>query len=131
MRARHTLLVLGLLAACGTPQEQCIRMGARDLHVMDRLIAESRATLQRGYAIEETEVDNWVWVVCGPPPMVNGQVAGPPRRCFENVPRIERRPKAVNLVEERAKLASMEAKRRQLAQEAAPVIAACKAKYPE
>lgn len=131
MRAFPMLVTLTLLAACGTPQEQCIRLGTRDLIVLDRLIGETRATLARGYALEEVEVDNWVWVICGPPPMVNGQAVGPAERCFENVPRLELRPRAVNLAEERAKLASMEDKRRDLARAAQPVIAQCKAKYPE
>ncbi|WP_028031449.1 hypothetical protein [Gemmobacter nectariphilus] len=131
MRAYAPLALLGLLAACGTPQEQCIRLGARDLFVMNRLIDETRANIARGYALEEVEVDNWTWVRCGPPPMVDGKPAGPPEMCFENVPRIEVRPKAINLTEERAKLTSMEAKQRELERAAAPVIAECKAKYPE
>lgn len=131
MRAIPILATLALLSACGTPQEQCIRLGTRDLIVLDRLIADSRATLHRGYALQEVEVDNWVWVTCGPPPMVNGQAVGPPERCFENVPRLEVRPRAVNLAEERAKLAGMEDRHRDLARAAQPVVAACQAKYPQ
>ncbi len=131
MRAKFALASLALLAACGTPQEQCIRSGARDMTVMGRLIQETRGNIARGYALERIEVDNWVWVVCGPPPVVNGKVVGPPQRCFENMPRSETRPRAINLDQERAKLATMEAKYRELERAAAPVIAQCKAKYPE
>lgn len=130
-RSLVTLPLLVALAACGTPQEQCIRAGTRDLQVLDRLIAESRATLARGYALQEVVIDNWVWVPCGPPPMVDGKPVGPPERCLENLTRIETRPRSVNLAEEKAKLATMETKRRELDRAAAPVVAACKAKHPQ
>lgn len=125
------LATLVLVAACGTPQEQCIRQGTRNIQVLDRLIAESRATLDRGYAIEQVQVDNWVWVVCGPPRMVEGKPVGGPERCFRNVPEMQSRPVGVNLNDERAKLASMEAKRRELDRAAAPLVADCKARFPQ
>lgn len=34
------MLALAALAACGTPQEQCINQNTRDLSVLDRLIAK-------------------------------------------------------------------------------------------
>ena len=125
------LLTLLLATACGTPQENCIRAGTRDIRVMDRLIAESRATLARGYAIEEVQVERLVWMTCDPPVVVDGKVVSPARPCLEVVTHTERRPKSVNLAEERAKLASMEAKRRELDRAAAPLVAECKARHPE
>lgn len=131
-RALAALVTLLLVAACGTPQEQCIRAGTRDLQVIDRLIAESRRTLQRGYAMEEVEVVDWVWRPCGPPPVgADGKPSGPPPMCMEDVSRTVQRPKSVDLTAERAKLTSMEAKRRELDRAAAPVVAACKAQHPE
>lgn len=131
-RALVSVTMLLLVAACGTPQEQCIRAGTRDLQVLDRLIAESRRTVERGYAMEDVEVVDWVWRPCGPPPTgADGKPSGPPPMCMEDVSRTVQRPKAVDLNAERAKLASMEVKRRELDRAAAPVVAACKAQHPE
>ena len=63
---RLTFPVLVLLAACGTPQEQCIRYNTRDLRTVDRLIAETEGNLDRGYAIETiTEYEEY-WGFCRP-----------------------------------------------------------------
>ena len=53
---RLTFLALAALAACGTPQEQCINRNTRDLRTVDRLIAEAEGNLQRGYAYETITV---------------------------------------------------------------------------
>ena len=124
--------LLGLLAACGTPQEQCIRQGTRDLTVVDRLISESRETLRRGYALEQVETSRLQWRPCGyPRPAQPGKPAPPPPMCMVEVPDWTTRPVAVDLKAEQAKLASMEAKRKELAKAAEPHIRACKAEFPE
>ena len=50
---RLLLCSFALLAACGTPQEQCIAYGTRDLRTVDKLIVETEGNLTRGYALEE------------------------------------------------------------------------------
>lgn len=126
------LAVVVLVAACGSLQEQCIRLEARELYLLDRRIADTEATLQRGYALVEVEEREWRWVVCGPGrPGAPGQPAEPPELCWEEVSRFVIRPKAVDLDEERSKLAAMQASRRTVERANAPAIAACKAKYPE
>lgn len=121
-----SLGLLGLLAACGTPQEQCIRLQSRDLIVVDRLIAESRSTLARGYAVEEVETYTWQWRPCD-----YGRRRGAPDMCMTEVPHLTTRAVAVDLNAERAKLASLETKRKELARAAEPAIRSCKAQYPE
>ena len=129
------LLLLATLAACGTPQDRCISRATRDLRVVDDLIAESQRSLARGYAFEERVDYRPEWVECGPPVVrtrKNGdRVFYPARRCFEQVPHTVREPVAIDLGAEKAKLASMEKKRAELAKAAAPLIAACKRAYPE
>lgn len=125
------LILTALVAACGTPQEQCISRNTRDLQVVDRLITESRATINRGYALEEIQTFDTEWRQCGWYPPAGKDKPPRPRMCMIDVPTTTTRPKAVNLNEERAKLASMEAKRRDLDRAAVPYIAACKAAYPE
>jgi hypothetical protein len=123
--------VLVLLAACGTPQEQCINRNTRDLRTVDRLIAEAEGNLDRGYAYETITVYEDYWVTCAAPPPVEGQPAPPPRLCLQERPVTTERPKAIDLNEEARKLDSLKVKRRELADRAKSVIAQCKAQYPE
>lgn len=128
---RLAFLMLGGLAACGTPQEQCISRNTRDLRTVDRLIAETQGNLDRGYAFETITVYEDYWTSCPQPPVTEGQTPPPPRLCLDERPVTEQRAKAIDLNEEARKLDSLKVKRRQLAQAAEAVIAQCKAEYPE
>jgi hypothetical protein len=128
---RLTFLTLVALAACGTPQEQCINRNTRDLRTVDRLIAESEGNLDRGYAFETVTVYEDYWTTCPMPAPVEGEPAPKPRMCLDERPVTEQRPKAIDLNEESRKLDSLKAKRKELARKAAAVIAQCKAEYPE
>ena len=130
---RATLLGgMALLAACGTPQEQCIAGVTRDIRVLDRLIAESEANLQRGYALREVVIPDSRYVLCHPGrPAAAGQPAIAPQYCWRDFDRTVTRPAAINLADERVKLAEMKKKQAQLSRAAAPAIAQCRALYPE
>lgn len=129
---RLALLSLLILTACGTPQEQCINRNTRDLRTIQSLVNETQANITRGYAIEEYTVYIPVWQICDiQRPAVAGQPAPPPRYCFEQEPQTRTRPKAIDLRAEGAKLDSLLERRDQLARAAEPVIAQCKAQYPE
>ena len=128
---RLVFLTLATLAACGTPQEQCISQNTRDLRTVDRLIKESEGNLARGYAFETVTVYKDEWVYCPQRPVAEGQPVPPPRLCLDERPVTEQRPKAIDLNEEARKLASLKEKRKSLARQAEKVIAACKAQYPE
>lgn len=121
---RSAVLICVFLAACGTPQEQCIRIESRELIVLDRLIAETRANLARGYALENVTRQELVWMRCDVPP------GAPPRMCHEFVPVERQEPRAIDPTAERRKLAGLESKRREVETTLAPKIAACKARYP-
>ncbi len=129
------LMALALLAACGTPQEQCIAQNTRDLRVLDRLITESQGNLARGYAFVDVETTHTRWVRCEPPTvetLPDGTVRREPgRMCLDDITVTERRPAAIDLGAEKSKLVSMQKKRAELAKAAVPVIAACKRAYPE
>jgi hypothetical protein len=130
---RHVFPALCLiLAACGTPQEQCINRETRDLRVVSRLIAETQGNIARGYAFEEYTVYRTEVVRCGfYPDDGNPATALRPRLCRDRVPETERRPVAIDLTAERRKLDSLLAKRRDLEQRSVAVVEACKAAYPE
>jgi hypothetical protein len=138
MRRLFLLPLLALLAACGTPQERCIARETRDLRVLERLIATTQADIARGYAIEEFTIYEDYWSTCyrqvaGPAP-APGQTAQPvlqPYPCLKERAVTRTRPKAIDLNAERAKLASMEEKRRDLARAAEASIAQCRVQFPE
>jgi hypothetical protein len=128
---RISLSVLALLAACGTPQEQCINRNTRDLRIVDRLVKETQANLDRGYAYENVTISTPSWVYCDSPHVPEGEFQPPPRLCLDEVEQTVQRPKAIDLADEAKKLEGLLAKRRQLARAAEPVIAQCKAEHPE
>jgi hypothetical protein len=128
---RIACLTLALLAACGTPQEQCIARETRDLRTLDRLIAETQGNIDRGYALVEVQVERDRWVLCPAPPPVEGEPAAKPRMCLDDYVDTETQPKAINLREEADKLSGMKAKRAVLAKAAERQIAACRAANPE
>ncbi len=127
-------LTLLLVAACGTPQEQCIARNTRDLRTVERLITESEANLKRGYALEKRTERYRTFVPCllPSPPDANGNPQ-PPRQtmCPDTETRTYTVPKSIDLDLEARKLAQLKDKRRQLLRAAEPVIAQCKAQYPE
>lgn len=128
---RYLLLSLGLtLAACGTPQQQCISQVSRDLRIVQGFIVESEANLARGYAIAEVVETHPEFVVCTPEPTPT-KPDPKPRKCLVDVAETVKRPVAIDLDAERAKLASLEAKRAQLNQSTAAAVAACQRQYPE
>ena len=134
MRRPLFALLLLSLAACGTPQERCIQRETRDLRTVDRLIAETETNLRRGYALEEVTVWRTQWVRCDDPPRVpltEGERPPPPRMCLDDVAETVARPKAINLADEREKLAELQAKRRDLVKTAESAIAQCRATFPE
>jgi hypothetical protein len=125
---------LALLAACGTPQEQCINRETRELRVLERLIVETQGNLDRGYGYEEVTVFTTEYVDCTPRVIVpEGQPVPEvePRLCLDEVPETVRRPVALDLAAEQRKLASLQQRRQQELGRAEQVIAACKAAYPE
>lgn len=132
---RVSILSFGLLAtlaACGTPQEQCIRSETRDLRILDRLIGETETNIARGYALDEVHLTRDRWVLCRPRPLPGATDPKPsPEMCLDEVDYTELRPRAIDLSAEARKLKSMQQKRTLLARQAAPRIKACQAQYPE
>ncbi len=127
---RLTLVPLLLLAACGTPQEQCISANTRDLRVVERLIRETEGNLARGYGYETVTEYETDWIDCTPSP-TEANPTPAHEMCFERVPVSVRKEVALDLNAEAAKLQSLQDKRAMLNRAAESVIAQCKAKYPE
>jgi hypothetical protein len=120
MRPLHALALALLVAACATPQQRCEIQATRDLRVVNQLIAETQATLQRGYALREEQRPRVGTTVC----YGGGDDFGF-GFCWGNDTYTRVRPVAVNLDEERAKLQTLLQKREELEVRARAQIEAC------
>lgn len=128
LTAPSLLLVLAL-AACGTPQERCIRSATQELRTLDALIAETEANLVRGYGYETREIVRHVWTWCD-------DYLGPDHRysrrmCFEPVFDTVERPVAIDPAAETRKRDALKSRRSALARRAGDAVAECRAKFPE
>lgn len=123
-------LPLALLAACGTPQQQCINAVTRDLRVVNGLILQTQGNIQRGYAYVSVTRTIPQYVDCTPRPTEENPDPAP-QMCLVDTAQTFRQPVAIDLAEEQKKLDQLIAKRDALLAEAQPAIAACQAQYPE
>lgn len=131
---RLPLALLLLLAACGTPQEQCIARNTRDLRTVEELIAETEGNLARGYALVEETISFPAFEPCYRPGSASPENPNPPpvlTTCRTRSYHTITKPQAIDLEAEARKLAQLKERRRDLARAAQPVIAQCKAEYPE
>lgn len=95
------------LAACAAPKQRCISDATEDLRVVNGLIAETRANIERGYAIERE-----------PEPSVGISFCTGRRGnlvlCSQTETDYRDRPVALDLAAEQRKLTSLEQKRAEL-----------------
>ena len=133
LQTRIMLVACGLLVACGTPQEQCVRRNTRDARVVEQLIIETTGNLQRGYALEQVSLSTPVWTRCDTVTLSDSRKKKPlkPRFCWEDREETVTRPRAIDLAAEQRTLNGLLEKRGSLLAVTAPAIAACKAQYPE
>lgn len=124
------LPLLGLLAACGTPQEQCIRRETAELRKVDRLIADLRVDIDRGYRLRTETYTIPVWQICEITRDAQGNITNT-RYCWERETRTRQVPEAIDPAVERRKLTALESRRATLARQAEGAIQACRAAYPE
>lgn len=110
---------LALLAACATPQEACISQARADVSTLEARIATARGNIERGYAIHRQSVPYTYVDTCF-------DDAGATYQCEQNATRIEETPVAIDVAEERAKLARLQARLPALSAEAQARIAQCR-----
>jgi hypothetical protein len=130
MRPTVPLVLLSVLtlAACETPRQSCLSSASRDLRVVESLIRETQANLQRGYAIEEEQVVDVDRTFC----RVEGEDGDIDLRPCERT-QVENvsRPVAIDLRAEQAKLDGLVERRAALTAQTAARQQACLATYPE
>lgn len=114
------LLALPVLFGCASPQELCLAKATGDLRVIEALIGETEQNLARGYAIEKTPAVDTSLQLC-----LNPDDAF--LFCTSDQLTVVEKPVALDVPAERAKLASLRAKRTELSARAAPMAAECRA----
>jgi hypothetical protein len=129
------LFPLMLLAACGTPQEQCIATATRDLRTVEALIKTTEGNLARGFAYQEKTVFVPRIYPCALTPLPPQKPGEPPRPrghfCHEVQPQIAREPVAIDTEAEKRKLRQLQDRRKTLLKHADAATAACRAQFPE
>ena len=94
------LPALAILAACATPQEQCINTASSQVRTMQALINTTQGNIARGYAIHSSQEPYEVIDVCY-------DADDNPYNCFHTEYRTKETPVAIDVAEERRKLAQL------------------------
>ena len=124
---RFALLpALALTLGCTDPRQACLSEATRDLGTIRALIADTEATVRRGYAIETEERTRIFTTFCLGNRTSNVGLSV----CNSSQPVISRRPVAVDIGEERRKLASLQVRERELRASTASEIQRCELAYP-
>ncbi|MEL6642951.1 MAG: hypothetical protein AAFQ79_03385 [Pseudomonadota bacterium] len=117
---RPALLSLIALAACASPQERCISEATEDLRVVNTLISESQANLDRGYAIETVNEPRVGFTFCTGR---NSNIV----LCTASENSVRDRPVAIDLAAEQQKLNGLVSKKRELETRTRRDLAQCDA----
>lgn len=122
------LALIPLVAACATPREACIASVNNQSRTLDRLVLETRANIERGFALETRQEVREVMKPCEIE-QPDGTVI---RTTCERVDVKDKRvPVAIDLNAEKRKLASLEERQRQVRSNAQAAIQQCVAANPE
>jgi hypothetical protein len=122
------ILPLLALAACATPRESCISSAQRELRTVDSLIAQTQGNINRGYAVAEVQDVRTRRTRCTGTNADGSTFTFP---CEETDTVRRQVPVAINIAEERAKLASLQQQRERLAPATQAAIQQCVALHPE
>lgn len=122
------ILPLLLLAACASPRDTCMRDAVKDLRIVQALIADTQATIDRGYAIQ-TETRTVIYTnFC-----VGTGIGNDGRFSFCNYPQpvTTKKPVAVDLEQEKLKLRSLKTKEAELKRESLLKQQRCALEFPK
>ena len=128
MRLPAILILPVILAACATPREQCLSQVSRDLVINERLIAQTQATINRGFAVRQEQRVREVRSTCRGVTESGEEVR---TRCDDVLVRNVNVPVAVDLNAERAKLASLRERNAVLKRSLPAAQQQCLARFPE
>jgi hypothetical protein len=124
MKPIITLPALALLAACATPQEQCINTASNAMRTLQGRIATIEGNISRGYAIHKQQQPRNVAGICY-------DLESVPYACLETEFRIVETPVPVDMADQRRQLADLKRRLPAEQKKARQGIATCRATYPE
>ncbi len=122
------MLPLALLAACGTPLQQCVSAAAQELRTIDGLIRTAQGNIDRGYAIAEVEETRTVRSRCTGRNADGSTFRFP---CEETQTVESEVPVAIDVAQERIKLRQLQERRAAEQRRFAAAQQQCIATYPE
>lgn len=133
LRLAMAALILPLiLAACGTPQERCIRNNTGEYRSLQALLTETEANLARGYAWRERNVVRSEFTTCRRPVRAeDGGIVYAEYGCWRDVTDVERYRVPIDPASETRKRDNLAAKLKAEAPRARLAVDQCKAAYPE
>lgn len=121
-----------LLAACGTPQEQCISRNTSELRTISSLLEEVEGNIARGYAWEERSVTSAELTTCRRVVRdKDGKRHTITDSCWRDVTRTERFRTAIDPVAEARKAEGLRIRKAALERQVPGILAACRAAFPE
>ncbi len=124
MKHLARLFVFAFLAACATPQEQCINTAANTVQRLQSDIARTGGNIARGFAIHTQQQSYEVANICY-------DWYEKPYTCMQTEFRTIKTPVAVNVADERLKLAEMQRRLPQARRAMLQGIESCKRRYPQ
>lgn len=128
MRYLVVLAPFALLAACATPQQQCLNNVTQDLRVNQFLIAQTQGNIDRGFAVDREQRVSRGFDMC----RERGRDGvATTTLCRTTQVRDVNVPKAINMDVERGTLDQLLAKRAILQRQSTAATAQCRALYPE
>ena len=125
--AAVTVLLL-LLGACSTPRDRCIAAATDSYESVAFVILDLRQTIARGYALHRERVPYTIHETCYRTDSYTGDLV--PYSCPSTAYRTTTTPVAVDIDEERRKLADYEQLLPKVRAEAAAGVAQCERPFP-
>ncbi|PIE12800.1 MAG: hypothetical protein CSA68_12265 [Rhodobacterales bacterium] len=118
---RYLIALMIPLAGCATVHDQCVSRHAKEVRIIDDLIATTAGNIARGYAIEKHEQIEAGFVLCTGDDEHFGL-------CLSPQTHSKRTPVAIDVAAEKRKLAQLKLRRKKLKQGAEAQIAKCEAR---
>jgi len=118
------LPALALIAACATPQEQCINTASNEVRSIRSGISTTQGNIARGYAIHRSQESYQAPDIC-----YNKDKK--PYRCFHTQYRTIETPVTIDVTEERRKLANLNKRLPVATRKMNAGVANCRIQYPE
>ncbi len=124
MNPYFTLPALALLAACATPQEQCINTAAEPARALQQKITELEGNVSRGYAIHRQREPYTRATICY-------DKNKKPFSCLEDATRWVETPVTIDIADQRRQLANLKRRLPAALRDAQRGADTCRSLYPE